>query len=85
MEEATSSQVRKKRGRGPAKGLKIPTEGMFLEFDNLGHPTGLWSKKYGQHLGRCASRIDITITNWKNLEDSEKEKYWNDTKVCFLN
>lgn len=85
MEESgpSNSQVQRKRGRGPAKGLKKAVP-MFLQYTKDNIPTGDWSKQYGQNLGHCASRINITIDDWKNVEQSEKDLLWNSTKVSFL-
>lgn len=81
---SSSQEKKKKRGRGPAKGLKMPAEGMYLHFNRFGYATGPWSKQYGQHIGLCASRINITIRQWKDVPEIERERFWTETKVCFL-
>lgn len=80
--EGTSS-LQKKRGRGASKNLAVK-EPMFLEYNEQNIPTGKWKKQYGIHLGLCASRISINIRHFKDVEESETDCLWEDTKVSFL-
>ena len=58
--EVSSSQAKKRKGRGPTKAIQT-RKPMFLEFDEFELPTGEWEKNYGQQLGRCALKLDINV------------------------
>lgn len=79
-QNASSSQATKKRGRGPAKSVKA-SEPMFLDFDDLEFPTGRWQKEYGQYIGYCASKLDINLRTWNDVEQDKRDILWDETKV----
>ncbi len=54
---------------------------MVLEFDDFGKAKGQWARKYGQHIGQCASRIDINIDSYLKIDEVEKKQFWEETKV----
>lgn len=84
MEETSASdQVEKKRGRGAAKNLKS-SRPMFIEFNQYGQHTGEFSEKFGKQIGHCASRVNITYREWKDVPQSLKDSMWEETKVYFL-
>ena len=80
-ERASSSQIGKRKGRGASKGIKSSGEPMILEYNDLYQPVGRWEKEYGQHIGHCASLIDINCREWKNVDKDLQQSMWDDTKV----
>ncbi|XP_010688840.1 uncharacterized protein LOC104902680 [Beta vulgaris subsp. vulgaris] len=80
--EATSKVATKKRkGRGPTKGLRVTTP-MTLEYDDMGQPCGKWRAKYGQHIGLCMRKLNI-LTKWKEVPEGMKKALWEDTCDIF--
>ena len=80
QETGESTKAGKKRGRGPAKSIKT-SEPMVLEYDETHFPTVTFSKEYGQHIGHCASKLDINIRKWADVEERVKDVLWTETKV----
>lgn len=71
-----------KRGRGPSKGVQVK-EPMFLEYDDLGQPTGDWEHEYGKYLGACALRININVKEYQLVPEGDGQAFWDKTKALF--
>ncbi|XP_021755815.1 uncharacterized protein LOC110721000 [Chenopodium quinoa] len=71
-----------KRSRGPSKEVQVK-EPMFLEYDDLGQPTGDWEHVYGRHLGCCAKKININVKRYRLVPEADKQKFWDKTKALF--
>uniref|UniRef100_A0A803LYE9 DUF8039 domain-containing protein n=1 Tax=Chenopodium quinoa TaxID=63459 RepID=A0A803LYE9_CHEQI len=56
---------------------------MFLEYDDLGQPTGDWEHVYGRHLGCCAKKININVKRYRLVPEADKQKFWDKTKALF--
>ncbi|XP_057247872.1 uncharacterized protein LOC130590023 [Beta vulgaris subsp. vulgaris] len=79
--EIVSHNPKKKRGRGPTKGLKNK-EPMHLEYDKFGQPCGKWRHMYGQQVGLCMRKLSI-LTTWKEVTEGMKKALWEDTVNLF--
>ena len=73
--QSTASNAEKVvRQRGPSRGV-TGRDFMVLEFDDFGKDKGQWAPKYGQHIGQCASRIDINIDSYLKIDEVEKKRF----------
>lgn len=77
--KAMQDGSKKKRGRGPTKGIKV-TEPMHLEYNNLGQPCGRWRGKYGTQVGLCMRKLSI-LHSWSEVPEGLKKALWEDTVV----
>ncbi|XP_021747893.1 uncharacterized protein LOC110713755 [Chenopodium quinoa] len=69
-QQTTDSQKKKKKPRGPSKGLKsMPEVPRVLEWDELCRPIGKWAKAYKTHLGEI-SRAKVSILALSDLLDT---------------
>ena len=87
-EEAPPPPVKKKK-RGPTKLSKVIAltvehkKKNHLELNEKNRPKGPTAKPFSSYLGTVArNRVDITINEWKHVNDDVKQQCWLDVYVC---
>ena len=87
-EEAPPPPVKKKK-RGPTKLSRVIAltvehkKKNHLELDEKNRPKGPTAKPFSSYLGTVArNRVDITINEWKHVNDDVKQQCWLDVYVC---
>ncbi|KAL6543444.1 hypothetical protein OROHE_010066 [Orobanche hederae] len=75
----------KKRGRGPAKGLKSkPGVVREIAFDKKVRPIGPQVNPYKKYLGHIArTKVSILIENWEDVPQGIKDSLWLDAQKEF--
>ena len=86
-EEAPPPRVQKKRG--PTKLAKVVAltvehkKKSHLDLNAKNRPIGRTAKPFASYLGAVVrNRLDITINEWKHIDDDVKQQCWLDVLVC---
>ncbi|XP_021721497.1 uncharacterized protein LOC110689059 [Chenopodium quinoa] len=83
--QTTDSQKKKKKPRGPSKGLKsMPGVPRVLEWDELCRPIGKWAKASKIHVGEISrAKVSILYKDWNQVPQGIKDTLWEDVKREF--
>lgn len=81
-----ASQEKKKKPRGPSKGLKsMPGVPRVLDWDEFNRPVGKWSKAYKVHVGEISrAKVSILFKDWDEVPKGIKDTLWEDVKVIII-